>query len=131
MSESNNGKLKAEEWFEKAKHDFESARLIIENEGYPDISAVLLQQAAEKYLKGYLISRGWKLVKTHDLKLLIDEAVKYDSGFGDFYDLADELTQCYISDKYPPSTTDVTSGEAKKYCDAVQAIISLIGKGKE
>lgn len=126
MSESNNGRLKAEEWFEKAGRDFESAKLIIDNGGYPDIAAVLLQQAAEKYLKGYLISEGWKLIKTHDLKLLIDEAVKYDGGFKNFYDLADELTQLYISDKYPPSITDVTPGEARKYFDAVQEIINLV-----
>ena len=27
----------------------------------------LCQSAAEKFLKGYLISRGWKLQKTHDI----------------------------------------------------------------
>lgn len=128
MSGSNNGRLKAEEWYEKASHDFESARLLIDNDGYPDITAVLLQQAAEKYLKGYLIGKGWKLIKTRDVKVLIDEAVKYDGGFKNFYDLADELTQCYISEKYPPSTTDVTPGEARKYLAAVRELINLVKK---
>lgn len=129
MSENNNGGLIAEEWFEKARHDFESAKLLLDNNGHPDIAAVLLQQAAEKYLKGYLLGKGWKLIKTHDLKLLIDEAIKYNGGFNNFYDLADELTHRYISDKYPSSAADVAPGEALEYFDGVQKLINLVKAG--
>ncbi|MEK7722256.1 MAG: HEPN domain-containing protein, partial [Elusimicrobiota bacterium] len=83
-----NNKIKAEEWFEKARRDYESAKLILRHGGYADPAAVLLQQAVEKYLKGYLIARGWKLIKTHDLRFLIAEAEKHNGDFAKFYDLA-------------------------------------------
>lgn len=74
-------KIKAKEWFKKAEHDFDAVQDILKGSGHPDVAGVLLQQSIEKYLKGYLISKGWKLVKTHDLKQLLDEAVKYNLEF--------------------------------------------------
>lgn len=38
----------------------------------------LLHEAAERYLKGFLVSKGWHLVKTHDLSRLLAEACKFD-----------------------------------------------------
>ncbi|OQZ00860.1 MAG: hypothetical protein B6D35_05100 [Candidatus Brocadia sp. UTAMX2] len=75
----NNIRIRAREWFEKADHDFDAVNDILKGSGHPDVAGVLLQQGVEKYLKGYLISKGWKLVKTHDLKQLLDEdeAVKH------------------------------------------------------
>ena len=75
----NNIRIRAREWFEKADHDFDAVNDILKGSGHPDVAGVLLQQGVEKYLKGYLISKGWKLVKTHDQKQLLDEdeAVKH------------------------------------------------------
>ena len=42
------------------------------------LAAYCLQQTAEKLLKGWLIGQGWNLVKTHDLRRLLEEA----EGFG-------------------------------------------------
>ncbi len=36
-----------------------------------------LQQAVEKYLKAYLLSKGWALRKIHDLEVLVNEATAY------------------------------------------------------
>lgn len=80
-------KIKAREWFKKAEHDLATVDMILNTSGYPDVAGVLLQQALEKYLKGYLISRGWKLIKIHNLKDLPDEAVRHNSKFEEFYDL--------------------------------------------
>jgi len=121
-----NNITKAEEWFEKAKHDFESAKLILEGNGYADTAAVLLQQAMEKYLKGFLIKNGWKLIKTHNLKVLLDEAEMRDNNFERFQDLAGKLTQYYIDEKYPTMTTDIDLEEAKTLCAQVQELLKLI-----
>jgi HEPN domain-containing protein len=87
---------------------------------------VFLQQTAEKYLKGYLIASGWKLVKTHDLKLLVDEAKKHDGNFERFYDLADRLTKHYIDEKYPPVAAELTVEEAKALCTQAEELIKLV-----
>ncbi len=42
----------------------------------------------EKYLKGFLLARGWTLEKTHDLTVLLDEAKKHAATFARFEDLA-------------------------------------------
>lgn len=121
-----NNKIKAEEWFEKAKHDFESVKLILGSAGYADTAAVLLQQAVEKYLKGFLIKNGWKLVKTHNLRFLMDEAKVYDNNFEGFYDLADRLTQYYIDEKYPFIAAEITVEEAKALCARVGELVKLL-----
>ena len=61
-----------------------------------------MQQAAEKYLKGYLITRGWKLQKTHDLEVLVSEAITHDKYFEQFLDFARMVSAYYLEDRYPP-----------------------------
>lgn len=68
-----NARIKAKGWFKKAEHDLEALNDVLKGSGHPDVAGVLLQQCVEKYLKGYLISKGWKLVKTHDLSWVIGD----------------------------------------------------------
>ena len=52
-------------------------------------------------LKGYLIAHGWKLIKTHDLSMLLTEAGRFDPGLAEFMDLADELGHDFFAQHYP------------------------------
>jgi HEPN domain-containing protein len=122
---SENNKVKANEWFEKAQHDLDSVKLIINASGHADTAAVLLQQSAEKYLRGYLINKGWRLVKTHDLKQLLDEAVKFDSKFNKFYDMVERLSQYYVELKYPFSKIEVSLNEVRVNYEKLQEMVSL------
>ena len=72
------------EWFEKGKHDIEGARLLFNAGHHTDTIGILIQQATEKYLKGFLIYHGWKLEKIHDLVRLLAEAVKHRADLGEF-----------------------------------------------
>lgn len=121
-----NNKIKVKEWFKKAEHDLATVELIIKHKGEPDTGAVLLQQATEKYLKGYFIGKGWKLVKTHNLKQLLDEATKYDKQFEKFQDLAIRLTGYYFEEKYPLGETDVTLDEIRETLKNVKKLLNLI-----
>ncbi|MGD2248907.1 MAG: HEPN domain-containing protein, partial [Candidatus Methanofastidiosia archaeon] len=60
---------------------FKAAKLLFSKEDYFDVVLFHIQQAVEKYLKGYLIYKGWKLKKIHDIETLIIEAVKFDAEF--------------------------------------------------
>ncbi len=37
-----------------------------------------LQQAIEKYVKGWLLDRGWVLRRTHEVDRLLDDATGFD-----------------------------------------------------
>lgn len=92
----------ADEWFLHGEHDLQSSRILLAQGGHSDTIAVLLQQAAENYLKGYLLTRGWRLRKTHDLELLVSEAAAFDDSFQQFLDFARLLSALYLEERYPP-----------------------------
>lgn len=57
------GKLEhARGWFRKAESDLADARRTVASEGPYDTACFHAQQAAEKYLKGFLVSRGGLLL---------------------------------------------------------------------
>ncbi len=92
----------AQDWSARGSHDLLTATLAFQAGAPADTVAVLVQQACEKYLKGYLISKGWSLKKTHDLTELIDVAIDHDRSFADYLDMARKLTAYYLEDRYPP-----------------------------
>jgi hypothetical protein len=61
----------------------------------------LLQESTERYLKGYLVSQGWTMERTHDLRRLIVSASVHDSRFLAFEDMADSMTEQFFLQHYP------------------------------
>ena len=74
-----------------------------EHQGLTALGIEALQEAAERYLKGYLVARGWSLVRTHDLTRLVKEAAHFDKAFDGFKGLAEELTEDFFAQHYPGS----------------------------
>lgn len=64
-------------------------------------AGLFLQQALEKYLKAYLISRGWGLRKTHELDRLLDAAIEYAPELGAFRPLCERVSPYYVVERYP------------------------------
>ena len=88
------------DWFHKADLDIRRSEILLANND-AEGAAFHLQQALEKYLKGYLIGKGWKLERIHDLEDLLDYAVDYDKKFETFRPLCQEVTEYYIEERYP------------------------------
>jgi HEPN domain-containing protein len=61
----------------------------------------LCQSAAEKFLKGYLISVGWKLEKTHDIVELIGYCAKHDENLGSMIAEGAILNEYIVAGRYP------------------------------
>jgi len=61
-----------------------------------------LQQSVEKYLKGWLLDRGWKLRRTHEADSLLDDAVTYVTSLQPFRSLCERLSDYYLVERYPP-----------------------------
>ncbi|RRR69708.1 MAG: HEPN domain-containing protein [Candidatus Viridilinea halotolerans] len=57
-------------WFRKGDSDLKSAKLIVSGEGPFDTVCFHAQQAAEKYLKGFLTYAGQPFPFTHNLEEL-------------------------------------------------------------
>lgn len=91
-----------EEWFRYADRDLRAAEVLVHAEDVePVVALAQLQQALEKALKGFLLSHGWTLVRTHDLGFLLDEAVSREPGLEDHHELADIATRAYYEERYP------------------------------
>ncbi len=117
----------AEEWFERGRHDMETALLIYEQDGYTDSIVYHIQQAIEKYLKGYLVLRGRKPPKTHELDALLNHVAIFDDGFGDFLELCEKASRYYIDGRYPPGPpAQYEREEIKADLDEALKLISQI-----
>ena len=89
------------DWFAFAEERLRGADVLRKSEGVTALGIEALQEATERYLKGFLIARGWVLIKTHDLERLIDEASKFDQRFAGFLAFAIELTEDFFGQHYP------------------------------
>lgn len=89
------------DWFAIATEDLRRVSRRLEEGDVAD-AAFHLQQTLEKYLKGFLLARGWKLERTHDLRALLEEAARYEPTLRRFRRLCAEVTAYYIQGNYPP-----------------------------
>jgi len=89
-----------EVWFGIAADDLLRASRLM---GFDDLvgAGMHIQQAIEKYLKGYLVFKGWKLKRIHNLGELLDYTVDYDSSFQEFFDGCIRITDFYLRGRYP------------------------------
>ena len=86
-----------EEWAAKADEDFEFARINLEEEKpfYAQI-CFHFQQAAEKYLKAYIIAKELEFRKIHDLPLLLKQCSSKDATIITLAEDCEFLTTFYI-----------------------------------
>jgi HEPN domain-containing protein len=96
------------DWFAHAELDMADAKVLLKYKGSSETIAFHLQQAAEKYIKGYLVKHGWSLKKIHDIEALLTAASRYNEFFREFLDLGRLISAAYIESRYP-------SGPPKEY----------------
>ena len=117
----------ARAWLSVALEDLQAAELLLEHEGPAAAAGMLLQQALEKYLKAYLLFRGWRLQRTHNLVELLDEAVKHDQSLEEYRPICDAVTSYYVEDRYPDAgRRDLTRDEVGTFLERVRPLIRNI-----
>jgi HEPN domain-containing protein len=103
----------AEEWFRIAENDLSSAEYLQNMIPVPiEIVCYHCQQAAEKYLKGYLALKGEELIKTHDLIILNKTCQKYDKDFKRIEEACLFLTDYGVNIRYP-FTMDINESDMR------------------
>lgn len=125
-------KRQAAEWFERGRHDIETAQLLYDERGYTDSIAYHIQQALEKYLKGYLVLYGKKPPKIHELDALLNDIGTFDNNFIDFLALCEKASRYYIEDRYPPGPPvgyeyEEIKGDLDRAWELIRKILSKAG----
>lgn len=84
----------------------------------------LCQTAAEKFLKGYLISQGWTLEKTHDIVELLELCADYDVELGTMIAEGAVLNEYIVAGRYPGDIAfeGIGKAEAEEALDAARRI---------
>lgn len=117
-------------WLRKADEDFGYASSSIEEEFeyFPQI-CWHFQQAAEKYLKAYIVAFDLEFRKIHDLIALLKICEMKDTSFSPLADDCKFLQKFYIETRYPVVwETKWTRQDALKAREAAEKISSFIKK---
>ena len=67
----------------------------------PEGAGFFLQQAVEKFLKAFLLSKGWELERIHDLEALLNAALAYAPSLEAFRSACQKITGFYLVERYP------------------------------
>jgi HEPN domain-containing protein len=76
-----------QDWLFLARERLTAADALFQSLGATYSGVELLQEAVERFLKAYLISKGWELQKIHNLSTLLDFSVAFDTRFKAHADL--------------------------------------------
>ncbi|MEW6481680.1 MAG: HEPN domain-containing protein [bacterium] len=79
------------DWIKKAQMDWNRMERMLEDED-PEGASFFLQQSLEKYIKAFLLGKGWKLKKIHEIDSLLDDVVKYNQNLEPFRALCERVS---------------------------------------
>lgn len=112
----------AARWLRQARYDLTQAERSLEQADYA-YAAFFAEQAAQKALKAYLISRGRRHVMIHSVGELAREAMRFDPGFERLVEHGRRLDRHYLTARYPDALPDpIIPAEAYGREDAEQAV---------
>lgn len=120
-------------WLDQAKADLKTAKDCLEDTNYY-ASAFFSQQSAEKALKGFLYSKGFRALITHSVTELLEESSKRKNVFKKFIDKGKELDRHYIGSRYPnfypkgPAYKYYTEEIAKRCVNYAESILKEVEK---
>jgi HEPN domain-containing protein len=88
-------------WIQKADEDFKFAEYTLEETEYYSHACFHFQQAAEKYLKAFIVAKEIPFQKIHSIITLLNICKESGYSFGPLLDAAGFLDGCYIDTRYP------------------------------
>lgn len=118
-------------WLTKAANDLKSAQVLrADAEGPLDTAIYHCQQAGEKAVKAFLVSKGISPAKTHDVRKLVVEAAALESGFDEHLAAAAALTPYAWEFRYPDDMAETypTSEEFDEALEHARTILDFVLK---
>lgn len=114
------------DWIARATDDLQAIEILLREDGPSNPICFHAQQAAEKYLKGFLASRGIVVRKVHDLGSTLSECVGIDKDFETLRTDAEYLEQYYIEARYPTEIPTFSRTDAEKSAAAARRIRDFV-----
>lgn len=119
----------AEEWITTADRDLDFAKTSLDHapQFLPQI-CFYFQQAAEKYLKAYIVANKLQFKKIHSLPALIKICCKKDKSFEKLTKDCKFLTEFYFEERYPdvPIPSKLTAEIAQEAKTAAEKIRDFV-----
>ncbi|MDR2042842.1 MAG: HEPN domain-containing protein [Clostridium sp.] len=112
-----------QEWFRKADNDCRVAEFLFQLHPVPmDIICFHCQQAVEKWLKGYQVSKGIsEPSKIHDLNKLLKQCIEFDTRFSQLVEECSALSDFGIIPRYPDEF-EVTEHDVRRAFEHATAV---------
>lgn len=116
------------EWISRAEEDFEfAAGNLKEGSKFYAQICFHFHQAAEKYLKAFIVAHDLEFEKIHDLVNLLKICAKKEPSLMSLFDKSNLLNASYIDTRYPVYwPTDYTKEKALKAKEAALGIAEMI-----
>jgi HEPN domain-containing protein len=121
-----------QQWLRKAESDLKAARILLDTQ-MDDyfLSAFHSQQAAEKFLKAYLVSNQVEFRKTHDLEELLILVDPIDPSLRDEIGSCVWLTPFGVEFRYPGEYPAVDHPKAERTYKESEAVRMAVMKRLE
>ena len=103
-----------EQWIAKADADYRAAeRLAADSEPIREVIAFHCQQAAEKYVKAFLVRHQVEFPKTHSLERLLDLVAPISPKLAGLLEETEALTPYGVEIRYPGDFPELLPGQEK------------------
>jgi len=117
----------AREWFAKAASDLASARkLAAEPDPILDTAIYHCQQAAEKAVKAFLVLADQRFEKTHDVRLLVEQASAFEPRFAQLLPDGELLTPYATEFRYPDAPSEPTAEEFGEAVRSAETVLQFV-----
>lgn len=114
-------------WLAKAEEDWLCIRNELQAAQKPwSVLAFLSQQAAEKHLKAFLVARGHRPPRTHDLVALLEAYAQFDPSLASLRADCAMLTDYPVDIRYPDVPIEVTEQLGREAVAAAERICAAI-----
>ncbi|MDP3735126.1 MAG: HEPN domain-containing protein [bacterium] len=116
----------AGEWFERGDDDLQVMEVLLRNESIPNVVCFHAEQAAEKYLKGFLAHRERHARRVHDLSSLLRVCCEVDASFKALQHDVEFLGDLYFSSRYPDNYTVYQKKDAEEAQAAAMRVRAFV-----
>ena len=114
-------------WMIKAQHDLDTARKLAQGpDPILDTAIYHCQQAAEKAVKGFLACHGQTVVKTHDVRFLVNQALVFEPVFEEWFEAAECVTPYATAYRYPDEVLEPTTEEFETAQEAAAGLVAFV-----
>ena len=115
------------QWIEKADHDLGTAQVTyLYLPKYHDTIAFHCQQAAEKYLKGFLLLLDISFSRQHSLNYLLGLLSQKVEISDELFDNASELEDFAVDIRYPDTSVELSDDEIQKAFEIAKLIRAFV-----